>query len=127
MGDLTENFSKREFACKCGCGLDSVQPTFVNRLQTAKDYLKTKGQDYPLVIKSGLRCEAHNKAVGGEANSSHMTGWAADIACAGNVDRYFLHLALMMGGFTRIGVDKQYLHVDCDPAKPPYREWVYPL
>jgi hypothetical protein len=24
MGDLSENFSRREFECSCGCGMDTV-------------------------------------------------------------------------------------------------------
>ena len=24
MGDLTKNFSRSEFACKCGCGFDDI-------------------------------------------------------------------------------------------------------
>ena len=33
----------------------------------------------PLVINSGYRCEALNRAVGGSATSAHMFGYAADI------------------------------------------------
>lgn len=33
----------------------------------------------PLVVTSGYRCKALNKAVGGVANSAHLSGWAADI------------------------------------------------
>lgn len=33
----------------------------------------------PIVVTSGYRCLALNKAVGGASNSQHMTGQAADI------------------------------------------------
>ena len=33
----------------------------------------------PIVVTSGYRCPALNKAVGGASNSQHMTGQAADI------------------------------------------------
>ncbi|MBR2150120.1 MAG: hypothetical protein IJ902_01880 [Prevotella sp.] len=39
--------------------------------------------DEPLIINSGYRSEAVNKAVGGAKGSNHLTGCAADIRVAG--------------------------------------------
>ena len=39
--------------------------------------------DDPIVINSGYRSEAVNKAVGGVTHSNHLTGCAVDIHCAG--------------------------------------------
>ena len=39
--------------------------------------------DDPIVINSGYRSEAVNKAVGGVSGSNHLTGCAADIRVAG--------------------------------------------
>ena len=39
--------------------------------------------DAPIVINSGYRSEAVNKAVGGAKGSNHLTGCAADIRVAG--------------------------------------------
>jgi len=39
--------------------------------------------DDPIIINSGYRSEAVNKAVGGAANSNHLTGCAVDIRVAG--------------------------------------------
>ena len=39
--------------------------------------------DDPIIINSGYRSEAVNKAVGGAANSNHLTGCAVDIRCYG--------------------------------------------
>lgn len=33
----------------------------------------------PIIVTSGFRCKALNKAVGGASNSQHLTGEAADI------------------------------------------------
>lgn len=33
----------------------------------------------PLVVTSGYRCPALNKAVGGSTTSAHVSGWAADL------------------------------------------------
>ncbi len=39
--------------------------------------------DDPIIINSGYRSEAVNRAVGGAKGSNHLTGCAADIRCAG--------------------------------------------
>ena len=41
------------------------------------------GGDDPIVINSGYRSEAVNKAVGGVSGSNHLTGCAADIRVSG--------------------------------------------
>lgn len=37
----------------------------------------------PIVVSSGYRCPELNKAVGGQPNSQHLTGQAADFICPG--------------------------------------------
>ena len=47
---------------------------------------KGEGSRYketPIIINSGYRSPQVNKAVGGAANSNHLTGCAADIRCLG--------------------------------------------
>ena len=73
MGDLTENFSRWEFACKCGCGFDDINIGLVNRLQVVRDIIQV-----PMTINSGCRCEAHNKFIVGSNLSFHLIGEAAD-------------------------------------------------
>ncbi len=73
MGDLTENFSKREVACRCGCGgLPNMDA--LNLLQKLR-----ANAGFPFQISSGLRCEDHNSRVGGSPNSQHVKGYAFDI------------------------------------------------
>lgn len=67
MGDLTNNFDRKEFACKCGCGLDSIDLGIVNRLQVVRDIV-----NLPIKVHSGCRCEKHNKDEGGEKDSYHL-------------------------------------------------------
>jgi hypothetical protein len=40
-------------------------------------------QEEPIIINSGYRSEAVNKAVGGAKGSNHLTGCAVDIGCLG--------------------------------------------
>ena len=74
MGDLSKNFSRSEFECKCGCGEAEVSPLLIEKLHRIRDYT---GE--PVRITSGGRCETHNAAVGGAKNSQHLLGLAADI------------------------------------------------
>jgi uncharacterized protein YcbK (DUF882 family) len=83
MGNLTENFSRHEFACKCGCGFDTIDWELLSALQRCVDEraglsLKTSAK-LRIVVNSGCRCPAHNKAEGGKPNSYHLKGRAADI------------------------------------------------
>ena len=75
MGDLTKNFSRSEFACKCGkCDAIAVDFELVNVLQDLREHT-----DKPITITSAYRCAKHNKAVGGATKSKHRLGIAADI------------------------------------------------
>ncbi len=38
----------------------------------------------PIIVNSGYRCRALNKAVGGSPTSQHLSGEAADISCLDN-------------------------------------------
>ena len=44
---------------------------------------KIKNKDEPIIINSGYRSPAVNKAVGGAPGSNHLTGCAVDIRCKG--------------------------------------------
>ena len=78
MGALSRNFSRHEFACKCGCGEAEVSPFLIEVLQRLRDILGV-----PITVTSGRRCAKHNAAVGGAKNSQHLLGLAADIRAEG--------------------------------------------
>ena len=78
MGDLTENFSRSEFACKCGCGFDEIAPDTVYICQNIRHHF-----DRLVTITSGCRCPEHNASVGGAENSQHVAGTAADVVVSG--------------------------------------------
>ena len=108
-----ELFTKKELECKCGCGACDMQSDFMRRLKYAR-----RIADIPFVILSGYRCEAHNAAVGGVDSSSHVRGYAGDIKVVSSTQRFIIMRALLLAGFTRIGVGRTFIHADCDPNKP---------
>lgn len=73
MGNLTKNLSRHEFACRCGCGFDTVDTETLKVIQDACDYFECS-----VIINSGCRCEKHNTKVGGTKGSKHLQGRAAD-------------------------------------------------
>ena len=78
----------------------------------------------PFKINSGMRTIAHNRSLGSQDTSSHIKGCAADIHCNNSLDRSKIVAALIQAGFTRYGIAKTYVHVDCDNDKP-NAIWLY--
>lgn len=66
----------------------------------------------PIDISSGVRCEAHNKAVGGAPESQHLKGTAADLRYKDSAECYRIVRAAMMAGARFIEVATKHVHVD---------------
>jgi hypothetical protein len=112
MGDLTQHFSKSEFACKCGCGADHISPDLVDILEQSR-----QATGIPYEISSGVRCEKHNKEIGGVNGSAHVAGLAADIKCVDGVTRYRMIFDFIKR-FKRIEICSSWIHVDIDLSRP---------
>jgi uncharacterized protein YcbK (DUF882 family) len=133
MGDLSRNFSRSEFECKCGCGFFKENPLLIATLQKIRDYANRKSlneTDIPIFINSGCRCKDHNKAVGGVKNSRHLTGEAADVRIPGWESERLLNLIKRMALEDRIYVGYAYkiddtsVHIDVRiPQSATVRRW----
>lgn len=93
---------------------------FLKMLDLARGIAQTQFR-----ITSGYRTEARNEAVGGVPNSSHLRGYAADIAATDSITRFKIVSALLQAGLTRIGIANTFIHVDADPDKSPNVIWTY--
>ncbi len=111
-------FSEDEFNCSC-CDNNSVGRELILKLDLARELAET-----PFVITSGYRCPKHNKEVGGVKESAHVKGLAVDIAVSDNVARLNILKGLIIAGFRRIGIGKDFIHVDIDKSKP-NNLWLY--
>ena len=120
LNKMAKYFKDNEFTCKCGCGTNIIDPELVDMLDAAREKA-----GIPFVINSACRCAAHNKAVGGSPTSSHIHGYAVDIAAATGTAKFKIVQGLLEAGFTRIGVAKSFIHVDNDPNKPKEVIWLY--
>lgn len=117
MGDLSKNFSKIEFACKCGCGYGTrdgdVSPKLVSELQGIRDDL-----GLPMSILSGCRCQRHNKSVSGAKKSKHLLGIASDIQVSGmSPARVYKYLENKFKSKYGLGLYKTFVHFDVRPEK----------
>ena len=109
---LSKNFKLREFRCKCGCGKALVDDKLVEFLQRIRDHFGKS-----VNINSGCRCATLNKAVGGDPNSSHMQGMAADIVVKGVQAREVAKFAESIG-VRRIGLyDAGFVHIGSGSKK----------
>jgi len=113
-------FKYEEFECKCGCGLNNISDVLVEKLNTAR-----RLAGVPFVITSGSRCTEHNAKIGGSKTSSHLKGLAVDIKANDSRIRYLILTALVNAGFNRIGIAKDFIHVDIDEDKTDDVVWVY--
>lgn len=95
-----------------------LQDAFVQKLDQARGMAQT-----PFVITSGLRNLSENSTAGGVSDSSHLRGWAVDLACSDSAERFAIIRALVMTGFVRIGVYEAHIHVDLDSSLPQNTFW----
>ena len=108
VGDLTANFSRAEFACKCGCGFDTVDYDLLMDLQHLRHHFGK-----PIKITSGCRCAEHNKAVGGSKGSQHLYGRAADFQVQGVSPKAIAAVIDMQWhGQNGLGVYPSWVHYD---------------
>lgn len=119
-------FALNEFRCRClGCQrLGADPPRMDGDFLHALDLARARSL-VPFVITSGYRCPGRNLAVGGVPDSAHVKGLAADIACPDSHHRYQILTALWSVGLTRMGIGKDFVHVDADDSKPQEVFWVY--
>ena len=106
---LSKNFLAKEFDCKCAsCDIKGhlMDKDFIDSLQQLRALC-----DFEFLISSGLRCERHNKNVGGKEKSYHLVGRACDIICVDPFKRHELVRVALDMGLTVI-IYKSFVHVD---------------
>lgn len=85
---------------------------------------------FAFVVTSGFRTEKHNaeiRADGKESvdNSAHESGLAADIQTEDGYHKYKLIETAIKLGIKRIGIGRNFIHVDIDKSKPQEVVWFY--
>ena len=68
---------------KAVANLKNICQNWLEDLRYSYGALYGEGKETPIIITSGYRSAAVNKAAGGVATSNHLTGCAVDLRCAG--------------------------------------------
>ncbi len=113
---MTEHFAREEFACPC-CGQAPIAQTLASALEGLRGIVGVA-----IRINSGYRCEAHNKAIGGEPHSKHCQGIAADISAECGWRKLYeaaLRIPAISDGGIGLYPDSGlgFIHVDVRPQK----------
>lgn len=80
---------------------------------------------FELHFNSGYRCAECNRVTGGVPNSGHLRGRAVDVCAPDSATRFRIVQAALKVGFRRIGIGKNYVHLDTDSSLPQNMIWVY--
>lgn len=121
---MAKYFSEAEMVCHhCGeLPPDGINQILLDKLDELREMI---GQ--PIHVTCMYRCTEHNAEVGGEPNSQHLLGNAADIYVDGlSVDELANNAVTV--GFDGIGryYTSQFVHVDVrdDGASPNGYTWI---
>ena len=107
MGDISENLSRREMACQCSCGFNTVDVELVAMFELVRDL----NGGVPITPLSGARCAFHNEKVGGGSRSQHLAGKAVDLPVK-NPREIYMKLDEMFPLMYGLGLYDWGLHAD---------------
>ena len=126
---LSPHFNAKEFRCKCGKEHEfSVSDELVQKLEQLYAALNCS----KIIVTSGFRCSAHDKAVKGSGTGQHTKGNAADICCYGQDGQPISSKVVCckaqdigFSGIANITAAYQYTHVDVRSDKKWYGDEVH--
>ncbi|MBO4867876.1 MAG: hypothetical protein J5582_15150 [Ruminococcus sp.] len=126
---ITQHFNAKEFRCKCGKEHEfSVSDELVQKLEQLYAALNCS----KIIVTSGFRCSAHDKAVKGSGTGQHTLGNAADICCYGQDGQPISSKVVCckaqdigFSGIANITAAYQYTHVDVRSGKKWYGDEVH--
>ena len=120
---MSTYFLPEEFECNCKnkhCEGKLPQmrmnPTLIQSLNRIRQELGK-----PIKVTSGFRCVDHNAAVGCVPDSTHRTGYAADIVCD-DMEK-LKELIEAEKEIKGIGIANTFIHVDVRPGIR--KRWTY--
>mgnify|MGYP001563404707 CR=1 FL=1 len=123
MNQYKPKFKDAEFACKC-CGKGRITDALREKLEASRVIA-----GIPFVVNSGFRCaDNQNDLIArglSEPTSSHPKGLAVDVKAIDSDARFRIVDAAPKAGITRIGIAKDFIHLDIDQDKPQNLIWLY--
>ena len=106
-------FKEAEFKrCTPSCSLQDMD----QKLMDALDALRALA-GIPLKLSCAYRSVAWDKKKGRDGKSAHCKGLAVDIVCNSSATRWKIINAAIDLGIRRIGIGKNFIHIDIDSSK----------
>jgi uncharacterized protein YcbK (DUF882 family) len=119
---LSDHFQLGEFQCHSGADTVLINPDLIKALEKVRSWANSVLPGCKVIVTSGYRTPAHNKAIGGAENSQHCLGNAADIKVMKPNGEYVspqtVHDALDSGAVTGLkwdgglGLYATWVHMD---------------
>lgn len=117
------HFTDAELACKV-TGAGGIQDSLREKLEAARNIA-----GIPFIVTSGFRsAENQNDLVArgkSSPTSSHPKGLAVDVRATDSDERFRIIDAALRAGINRIGVGKDFIHLDIDQDKKQNLIWMY--
>lgn len=119
MVDLTKDcgmkwFKPSEFRKACpSCDWTDMEQSFLAKLDAAREKA-----GIPFVINSAFRSKEYELQKGRTGSSSHCKGVAVDLRCSCSSCRFAIVSAAIATNIHRIGIGKNFIHLDDDDSKP---------
>jgi uncharacterized protein YcbK (DUF882 family) len=110
-------FELSEFNCQ-HTGNNEMKPEFLEKLDQLRHVC-----GFPFVVTSGYRDPSHPIEAAKDIPGTHASGIAADIRVVSSNKRFRLVKEALALGFTGIGVDPSFIHLDIRASSPVI--WTY--
>lgn len=118
---MAKYFIESEFnKCIPSCSMEDMDDEFLLLL----DELRNKC-GFPLVISCAYRSKEWDLKKGRSGNSAHTKGKAVDIIYNSSSTAYAIVKNAMELGIKRIGIGKNFIHIDNDDSLPQNVLWTY--
>ena len=125
MSYRSKYFKIDEYICRCGCGLIRMSDNAIYGFDKVREAYGS-----PMIITWGCRCKKHNEKVGGKPDSAHLPAedgycYGADFKALTSQEKHDIVKAAIQIGCKRIGIAKDFIHLDFSPYLPQKVIWVY--
>jgi uncharacterized protein YcbK (DUF882 family) len=119
---VTSKYFKEEEFKKASpaCSLQDMKQDFMTLLDKTREMAKI-----PFIVNSAFRTVTHEKKMGRDGKSAHTQGRAADIKAIDGRSKFLIVETALKVGFTRIGVHKNFIHLDNSSDLPQKVVWLY--
>ena len=106
---MSKYYDYNDTVCHCGCGFNCPDDLLMEYLDRLCDKVGQK-----LELTNVCRCPEHNAVVGGEIDSQHMVGTAADVVVPDDMTVDELADIALEIGFDGVGryYEEEFVHVD---------------